>query len=354
VTFTSSSKTRHSSRCVHQLPLSWESTDRACAHQLLEGLCILNQSPAAPALLASTPLLGFSKDCPFIDISQRASTPGGLWLDANILPFATFDLGLPPPGSFRPCRSSRLRRFSPLVRRRLVSSCSRSWGSLRFRFLLSRMPWSPPGLLQPSSSSSFECVSAFPQCATRAYQSRATLRRLSLQRSRAWSDSPEAMEAAASSPSASAVLPVLPLACAIGPPVVPAPFTARILSRRARSPRWSCPGPSPLVVAASAASVLHCWFASAALSSLPRFRVASWTGAARPQGLDPRWSPSRRSLFPSASVRSSHGLSFSSSFMTPAMIPGLSTWWRWHLPSLFRGSGGATSAQSLRCPVTRP
>ena len=186
MTFTSSSKTRHSSRCVHQLPLSWESTDRACAHQLLEGLCILNQSPAAPALLASTPLLGFSKDCPFIDISQRASTPGGLWLDANILPFATFDLGLPPPGSFRPCRSSRLRRFSPLVRRRLVASCSRSWGSLRFRFLLPRMSWVLPGLLQTSSASSFECLSAFPQCTTRAYQSRATLRRLSLQRSRAW------------------------------------------------------------------------------------------------------------------------------------------------------------------------
>jgi hypothetical protein len=51
--------------------------------------------------------------------------------------------------------------------------------------------WALPGLLQTSSASSFECVSAFPQCTTRAYQSRATLRRLSLQRSctrlRAWS-----------------------------------------------------------------------------------------------------------------------------------------------------------------------
>lgn len=44
-----------------------------------------------------------------------------------------FDQELPPPGSFRPCRSSRLRRLSPLVHRRPVSSCSRPWGSPRFR-----------------------------------------------------------------------------------------------------------------------------------------------------------------------------------------------------------------------------
>jgi hypothetical protein len=94
------------------------------------------KSTPIPTLLASTPLLGFSKDCPFIDISQRASTPGSFWLDASIPPFATFDLELPPPGSFRPCRSSRLRRFPPLVRRRLVASCSRSWGSLRFYILI--------------------------------------------------------------------------------------------------------------------------------------------------------------------------------------------------------------------------
>jgi len=62
----------------------------------------------------------------------RASTPGGSWFDANAVPLAPFGLGLPPPGSFRPCRSSRLRRLPPLERRRLVASCSRPWGSLRF------------------------------------------------------------------------------------------------------------------------------------------------------------------------------------------------------------------------------
>jgi hypothetical protein len=52
--------------------------------------------------------------------------------------------------------------------------------------LLPRMSWALPGSLQTSSASSFRCFSAFPQRTTRAYQSRVTLRRLSLQRSRAW------------------------------------------------------------------------------------------------------------------------------------------------------------------------
>lgn len=37
------------------------------------------------------------------------------------------------PDTFRPCRSSRLRRLSPLERCRLVPSCSRPWGWPRFR-----------------------------------------------------------------------------------------------------------------------------------------------------------------------------------------------------------------------------
>jgi hypothetical protein len=44
----------------------------------------------------------------------------------------SFGPGLPPPCSFRPCRSSRLRRFAPRDPRRSVAPCTRSWGSVRF------------------------------------------------------------------------------------------------------------------------------------------------------------------------------------------------------------------------------
>jgi hypothetical protein len=63
----------------------------------------------------------------------RASTPGCFALRPEAPRSASFDQELPPPGSFRPCRSSRLRRLSPLEHRRLVASCSRPWGSPRFR-----------------------------------------------------------------------------------------------------------------------------------------------------------------------------------------------------------------------------
>jgi len=62
----------------------------------------------------------------------RASTPGCDSLRPKAPRLTPFDQELPPPGTFRPCRSSRLRRFSPLEHRRLVPSCSRPWGSPRF------------------------------------------------------------------------------------------------------------------------------------------------------------------------------------------------------------------------------
>lgn len=42
---------------------------------------------------------------------------------------------------FRPCRSSRLRRFSPRTRCRFVAPCSRPWGSPGFRLALTLGSW---------------------------------------------------------------------------------------------------------------------------------------------------------------------------------------------------------------------
>ena len=42
---------------------------------------------------------------------------------------------MPTSCMFRPCRSSRLRRFTPRAPCRSVAPCTRSWGSVRFRLL---------------------------------------------------------------------------------------------------------------------------------------------------------------------------------------------------------------------------
>jgi hypothetical protein len=47
----------------------------------------------------------------------------------------SFGPRMPTSCLFRPCRSSRLRRFSPRVPCRSVAPCTRSWGSVRFRLL---------------------------------------------------------------------------------------------------------------------------------------------------------------------------------------------------------------------------
>jgi hypothetical protein len=44
----------------------------------------------------------------------------------------SFGTRMPTSCSFRPCRSSRLRRFAPRAPRRFVAPCTRSWGSVRF------------------------------------------------------------------------------------------------------------------------------------------------------------------------------------------------------------------------------
>jgi hypothetical protein len=60
--------------------------------------------------------------------------------------------------TFRPCRSSRLRRFSPPGRCRLVASCSRSWDSPRFRWMGSHRA----GCSVPSGLGRFQ-LDAFPR-----------------------------------------------------------------------------------------------------------------------------------------------------------------------------------------------
>jgi len=95
-------------------------------------LHLLTQGQAALQSSGSDSSLGVVQRLPLRRYVLRASTPvhGPLCPEA---PLATpFDQEMPIPGTFRPCRSSRLRRFSPLEHRRLVSSCNRPWGSPRF------------------------------------------------------------------------------------------------------------------------------------------------------------------------------------------------------------------------------
>lgn len=73
------------------------------------------------------PLMGFSKDAP----PSRQET------HVHSRTVARPSVGrCHTPDSFRPCRSSRLRRFAPRAPRRSVAPCTRSWGSVRFG------PWS--------------------------------------------------------------------------------------------------------------------------------------------------------------------------------------------------------------------
>jgi hypothetical protein len=115
VTFSPSSKTRHTSCCP----------------------CRIRPAPRREALRIASPgsdsSLGVLQRLPLRRHTTRASTPRVDRVRASTFLLASFGQELPPPDSFRPCRSSRLRRFSPLERCRLVSSCSRPWGSPRFR-----------------------------------------------------------------------------------------------------------------------------------------------------------------------------------------------------------------------------
>lgn len=95
-------------------------------------LHLLTQGQDASQSSGSDSSLGVVQRLPLRRHMFRASTPvhGPLHPKA---PLATpFDQEMPLPSTFRPCRSSRLQRFSPLEHRRLVSSCNRPWGSPRF------------------------------------------------------------------------------------------------------------------------------------------------------------------------------------------------------------------------------
>jgi len=103
--------------------------------------------------------LGVVQRLPLRRHTLRASTPGISWLRACAAPLTPFGRDLPPPDSFRPCRSTRLRRLAPLERRGLVASRSRPWGSLRFITGMRVPSMFPAGLLRPSTRS----PSSFPR-----------------------------------------------------------------------------------------------------------------------------------------------------------------------------------------------
>jgi len=95
--------------------------------------------------------LGVVQRPPLRRHTLRASTPGGSCLRARAASLTPFGQDLPPPDSFRPCRSTRLRRFAPLERRGLVASRSRPWGSLRFFPDMQVQSMFPARSLQPST-----------------------------------------------------------------------------------------------------------------------------------------------------------------------------------------------------------
>jgi hypothetical protein len=66
---------------------------------------------------------GVFQRCPSIEILAARPLPDGK---------PPFGSKMPASSSFRPCRSSRLRRLPPRVPRRSVAPCTRSWGSVRF------------------------------------------------------------------------------------------------------------------------------------------------------------------------------------------------------------------------------
>jgi len=116
-------------------------------------LHLLTRGQAASQSSGSDSSLGVVQRLPLRRYVLRASTPvrGLLRPEARLA--TPFDQELPPPGTFRPCRSSRLRRFSPLEHRRLVSSCNRPWGSPRFGSVppsLGQVWWCHPKVLLSS------------------------------------------------------------------------------------------------------------------------------------------------------------------------------------------------------------
>lgn len=72
--FTSSSKTRHTSRCLHQRLLPVGRSGRAFARRPR----LADRSPFASSSLDPSPLMGLSKDCPFVDIRFERPLPGAL------------------------------------------------------------------------------------------------------------------------------------------------------------------------------------------------------------------------------------------------------------------------------------
>jgi hypothetical protein len=161
VTFTSSSKTHHNSRCHRQPVPSLEGEGAP----KLASFCVQTEVQARP----TDRLELLSWGCPKIAPSSTYASSVHSRVRSvrrKRLSSLTLRPGLPSPGSFRPCRSTRLRRFPPLERRRLVASCSQPWGSLRFYPCAASSSWPRLGLLRRLPGT-FTSAVAFPQCAVR-------------------------------------------------------------------------------------------------------------------------------------------------------------------------------------------
>jgi hypothetical protein len=109
-----------------------------------------------------------SEDAIRLDHSGSSSSPGVFQrfpsieiLAARPLPDGcpSFGTRMPTSYMFRPCRSSRLRRFTPRTHRRFVAPCTRSWGSVRFR------------LHRPGHLAVARTISTFPETALHTLQS---------------------------------------------------------------------------------------------------------------------------------------------------------------------------------------
>jgi len=191
-----------------------------------------------------TPLLGLSKDCPFVDIRFERPLPGSFGpTQAPSLshPSAWAAIArLVPSLSFHPT--------STVSSARAPQACCILQPTMGFTaFPLVRRPqFLQSSRIAPSSSRHFHQRRCFPAVYGPRSPSRSTLRRFSLRRSRSWLSSSERGVLQATLPQARSSSLTSAFARVSGRYRA---LSSRSLSRGPSPPKWSGPGPSPLAVA---------------------------------------------------------------------------------------------------------